>query len=39
MKESDTGEKVYDRIDSYWAKVVGIESAIGDKKYKLLARL
>ena len=39
LKELNTVEEVYDRIDSYLAKVFGIESATGDKKYKLLARV
>ena len=39
MKESDTGEQVYDKIDSNWTEVFGIESATGDKKYKLLVRI
>ena len=39
MKESDSGEKVYDRVDNYWAKVFGIQTAMGDKKFNLLARV
>ena len=39
MKESDSGEKVYDRVDNYWAKVFGIQTATGDKKFNLLARV
>ena len=39
MKESDSGEKVYDRVDNYWAKVFGIQTATGDNKFNLLARV
>ena len=39
MKESDSGEKVYDRVYNYWAKVFGIQTATGDKKFSLLARV
>ena len=37
MKESDSGEKVYDRVGNYWAKVFGIKTATDDKKFNLLA--
>ena len=39
MKESDSGEKVYDRLDNYWAKLFGIKTTTGDKKFNLLARV
>ena len=29
---------MYDRVDNYWAKVFGIQTATGDKKFNLLAR-
>ena len=39
MKEPDSGEKVYDRVDNSWPKVFGIETATGDKKFSLLTRV
>ena len=30
---------MYDRVDNYWAKVFGIQTAMGDKKFNLLARV
>ena len=39
MNESDLGEKVYDRVDNYWAKVFGIQTTTCDKKFNLLVRV
>ena len=39
MKDSDSEEKVYNRLDNCWTKVFGINIATSDKKFNLIARV